>query len=144
MKTNHQRPPHANAFTLLEMMIVLLIIAMILGVVAAGVNGFQSKAEITMTDAKVNSIVAHLSSYKTIGAVYPSQTQGLNALVTRPSGDPKPRRWTQSLKSETDLIDVWGTKFLYRYPGVHNPSGFDVYSAGPDRQPETDDDIGNW
>ena len=144
MKTN-PRPTTtaAHAFTLLEMMIVLLIIAMILGVVAAGVNGFRENAEITTTDAKVQSLVAHLTSYKTIGQMYPTQSQGLNALISRP-GDPTPKRWNQSLKSETDLIDVWGTKFLYRYPGSHNPSGFDVYSAGPDRQPETDDDIGNW
>jgi general secretion pathway protein G len=143
MKTNHRSTSAAHAFTLLEMMIVLLIIAMILGVVAAGVNGFQTKAEITTTDAKVQSLVAHLSSYKTIGAMYPTQGQGLNALLTKPS-DPAPKRWSPSLKSETDLLDVWGTKFLYRYPGVHNPSAFDVYSAGPDRQPETEDDIGNW
>lgn len=144
MKTNPRHPTTAaHAFTLLEMMIVLLIIAMILGVVAAGVSGFQEKAEITTTDAKVQSLVAHLTSYKTIGLMYPTQSQGLNALITRP-GDPKPKRWSPSLKSETDLIDAWGTKFLYRYPGSHNPSGFDVYSAGPDRQPDNDDDIGNW
>lgn len=144
MKTNPRHPTTAaHAFTLLEMMIVLLIIAMILGVVAAGVNGFQQKAEITTTDAKIQSLVAHLTSYKTIGLMYPTQGQGLNALITKP-GNPTPKRWSQSLKSESELIDVWGTKFLYRYPGSHNPSGFDVYSAGPDRQPETDDDIGNW
>lgn len=144
MKTNHHRRRiAAHAFTLLEMMIVLLIIAMILGVVAAGVNGFQSKAEITTTDAKVQSLVAHLQSYKTIGGIYPTTAQGLNALVTKP-GDPAPKRWTQSLKSETDLIDVWGSKFLYRYPGTHNPTSFDVYSIGPDRQADTGDDIGNW
>ena len=143
MKLNIGRSLSAGAFTLLEMMIVLLIIAMILGVVATGVNAFQRNAEIVTTDAKVKTLTAHLTSYKTIGQMYPTQGQGLNALIN-PPGDPKPKRWGPSLKSESDLVDIWGTKFLYRYPGSHNQGGFDVYSAGPDRQPETDDDIGNW
>ena len=91
MKLNIGRSLSAGAFTLLEMMIVLLIIAMILGVVATGVNAFQRNAEIVTTDAKVKTLTAHLTSYKTIGQMYPTQGQGLNALIN-PPGDPKPKR----------------------------------------------------
>jgi len=59
-------------------------------------------------------------------------------------GEPKPQRWSQLVRLESDLLDPWGTKFLYRNPGSHNPTSFDVYSAGPDKQPDTSDDIGNW
>ena len=34
--------------------------------------------------------------------------------------------------------------YNYVVPGKHNPTGYDLYSSGPDRTPGTDDDIGNW
>jgi general secretion pathway protein G len=132
-----------SAFTLLEIMVVLLIIGLLLGVVATGITGFQGSAEIQATEAKISSMVAQLTSYKSLGRMYPTQAQGINALMTRP-GNPSPKNWQKMVNDERDLIDVWGTKFLYRYPGVRNPTSFDVYSAGPDRTPETEDDIGNW
>lgn len=58
--------------------------------------------------------------------------------------NPGAKRWTQMIKNEADLNDPWGQKFFYRYPGSHNPTSFDVWSSGPDRQDGTDDDIGNW
>ena len=144
MKTNTpRRSLLVRGFTLLEIMVVLLIIGLLLAVVAGGINGFREGAEIQTTDAKVQSLVAQLTQYKSLGGQYPTQGQGLDALHRRP-GDPQPKRWNQAVKNEADLIDVWGTKYFYRYPGSHNPTGFDVYSAGPDKQPDTSDDIGNW
>jgi general secretion pathway protein G len=42
------------------------------------------------------------------------------------------------------LVDPWGNKYIYKYPGKHNPNGYDLFSAGPDSKPGTDDDIVNW
>jgi len=131
----------ARGFTLLEIMVVLLIIGLLLGVVAAGINGFQASAEIQATDAKLQSLVGQLTSYRSLAGQYPTSSQGLMALHKNVAGV---KRWTQMAKNETDLNDTWGQKFLYRYPGSHNPTGFDVWSSGPDRQDGTDDDIGNW
>ena len=80
--------------------------------------------------------------YKTCNSYYPSQAQGLDALVTRPTDDPPAKRWNQSLKAEA-LIDPWSHRYQYRNPGTHNPSGIDVFSYGPDGI-ESEDDIGNW
>jgi type II secretion system protein G len=41
-------------------------------------------------------------------------------------------------------VDPWGHKYIYAYPGKHNPNGYDLFSAGPDGKPGTGDDIGNW
>ena len=131
----------ARGFTLLEIMVVLLIIGLLLGVVAAGINGFQASAEIQATDAKIQSLVGQLTSYRSLAGSYPTSSQGLMALHKNVAGV---KRWTQMAKNETDLNDTWGQKFFYRYPGSHNPTGFDVWSSGPDRQDGTDDDIGNW
>jgi general secretion pathway protein G len=40
--------------------------------------------------------------------------------------------------------DPWNNDYFYEYPGKHKPGGYDLYSAGPDKQAGTDDDIGNW
>lgn len=80
--------------------------------------------------------------YKMLNSVYPSQSQGLEALVARPTEDPQPKVWSQWAKPE-NIIDPWGRKMQYRYPGKHNVRGYDVFSLGPDGI-ESVDDTGNW
>jgi general secretion pathway protein G len=66
----------------------------------------------------------------------------LKALVTRPESEPRPRNWRQVL---TELrLDPWKQEYYYERPGKHNPKDYDIYSAGPDNRPNTEDDIGNW
>lgn len=132
----------ARGFTLMEMMLVLLIIALIIGAVAVRFGNFESNAQITTTAGKVRSLEAALMQYKTLNMFYPSQSQGLEALVNKPSGDPQPKRWSQWIKPD-GIIDPWGRKMQYRYPGKNNTSSYDVFSYGPDGT-ESNDDIGNW
>ena len=141
----HLRPTsnHAKAFTLLEMMVVLLIIALILGSVAVMVQGIEGNAQQVTTASKIKGIETGLTGYKIASGRYPTQAQGLSALVTRPTTDPKPARWTQQAKPE-GIIDAWDHKLVYRNPGKHNPGGYDVFSMGADGLENTDDDIGNW
>ena len=141
----HLRPTsnHAKAFTLLEMMVVLLIIALILGSVAVMVQGIEGNAQQVTTASKNKGIETGLTSYKIGSGRYPTQAQGLEALVTRPTVEPKPARWSQVAKADS-IIDPWGHKLVYRNPGKHNPGGYDVFSMGADGLENTDDDIGNW
>ena len=48
------------------------------------------------------------------------------------------------LDSDAIPKDPWGNEYVYVCPGKHNPSSYDVSSAGPDGQMGTDDDICNW
>ena len=143
----HLRPTSprtsSKAFTLLEMMVVLLIIALILSAVAVMVQGIEGNAQVATTEAKVKSLETALTSYKISALMYPTQAQGLDALVKRPTIDPKPKRWSQVAKPEA-LMDPWGHKLMYRNPGKRNPSGYDVFSLGADGLENTEDDIGNW
>jgi general secretion pathway protein G len=50
----------------------------------------------------------------------------------------EPREVTEKLK------DPWGRRFQYRFPGVHNKGGYDLYSLGADGIEDTEDDIKNW
>lgn len=143
MKPAAATRPRPNAFTLLEMMIVLLIIALILGSVAFMVSGMQKNAEEVASSGKIKGLETALTSYKISNLVYPTQEQGLEALVSRPGAEPKPRRWSQLMKAD-GLIDAWGRKIAYRNPGKRNAAGYDVFSLGADGVENTEDDIGNW
>lgn len=143
MKHTRSTESHFDAFTLLEMMVVLLIIALIIGSVAVMVQGFENKGQDVAAGAKIKALESALTAYKITNLVYPTQEQGIEALVSPPSGEPRPRRWSQLLKSEA-LIDPWGRKIAYRNPGKHNAGGYDVFSSGPDGVENTGDDIGNW
>lgn len=76
---------------------------------------------------------------------YPSEKDGgLGAVVLQRHRDKnkeevgEPREVTEKLK------DPWGRRFKYRFPGVHNKDGYDLYSLGADGIEDTEDDIKNW
>jgi general secretion pathway protein G len=140
MKIRPIKPRHSQGFTLMEMMLVLLIIALIIGAVAMNMSAFTGSASVTTTRAKVNSIESALMAFRMDNITTPTQAQGLEALVTKP-GDAK--RWRQYVKPE-GILDAWGRKMIYKNPGVHNPSSYDIYSIGEDGLDGTADDIGNW
>ena len=73
----------------------------------------------------------------------PTTEQGLQALVEEPTTDPKPRHWRQWL--EKPPIDPlrWARRYVYRCPGIHNPTRSIWYSYGPAKK-ENDKEIGNW
>lgn len=143
MKNTRPCQSRRHAFTLLEMMVVLLIIALIIGSVAVMVQGFETKGQDVAAGAKIKVLESALTAYKISNLVYPTQEQGIEALASPPRGEPRPRRWSQLLKPEA-LIDPWGHKITYRNPGKHNAGGYDVFSNGADGLENTADDIGNW
>ena len=135
--------PLRHAFTLLEMMVVLLIIALIIGSVAVVMSGVEDTANVTTTKARINGIATSLTSYKVSNLTYPTQEQGLDALVSRPTAPPQPKHWKQQAKPDA-ILDPWGRKLVYKNPGKQNPGSYDVYSLGQDGLDGTGDEIGNW
>ena len=128
------------AFTLLEIMLVVGIIVIILGVAVGKLGNTTGVAKDMRVRADIQSISTQLKLYESVNGFLPTTEQGLNALVTPPESDPKPTRWYQLFKELPQ--DPWGMSYIYASPGRKNPTGFDLYSAGPDRKPDTADD--NW
>jgi general secretion pathway protein G len=88
-------------------------------------------------DADIQAISTQLRTYELQNFSFPTTSQGLEALVKKPSGEPVPRRWRQLMESVP--LDPWGTPYQYAYPGKRNPKGYDLYSLGADRVPSDDD-----
>ena len=130
------------AFTLLEIMLVVMIIALLAGSAIYLMRGNVDQAKFARVDADVQNIITQLQLYETQNGVMPSSEQGLKALVERPSGEPQPRRWRQLLPEVP--LDPWGVEYQLRNPGTQSKAGFDLFSAGKDRKPNTADDLGNW
>ncbi len=147
MNTPSKLPPSLRSlrsgFTLMEMILVLAIISLLVGLGVYSLTGVSTTAEITAAKANVRTIESSLIRYKTLAGMLPSQAQGLEALVKRPSGAPQPKMWIQCME-ESALTDPWGEIYQYRNPGKHKTNGYDVFSKGPDKVEGTDDDVGNW
>ena len=87
-----------------------------------------------------------LEDYANENGFYPTTDQSLQALVAMPTNDPVPTKWHIFLKPPVIKPDPWGRPYYYSRPPQYNPDpdGFDLYSAGPDGRPGTDDDVVNW
>lgn len=124
-------------YTLFEIMLVLGIISILVGSAIYLLVGNVDAAKEQRVDADIQAITTQLKTYEMQNYTFPSTAQGLQALVSKPSSEPVPRRWRQLL--EQVPLDPWGTPYQYAYPGRKNTKGFDLYSFGPDRVESADD-----
>ncbi|MFN2541020.1 MAG: type II secretion system major pseudopilin GspG [Chthoniobacterales bacterium] len=127
-----------GGFTLLEIMLVVTIIALLLGAAIYKLSGNVEYARHTRVGADIQGISTQLKVYESMNGFYPSTEQGLQALVTQASSDPKPSRWYQLYTSLPR--DPWQNNYVYRSPGTKNPTSYDLFSPGPDHTPDTPDD----
>lgn len=131
-----------SAFTLLEIMLVVTIIALLLTAAIVSFQGQLGFGQETRIQGDLQTFKTNLNLYRARNGFYPSTEQGLQALASRPEGEPQPTQWFKSIEKVPK--DPWQSDYVYVVPGLRNPDGFDVFSPGPDRKAGTADDIGNW
>jgi general secretion pathway protein G len=132
--------PRNQAFTLVEMLLVLVILAVLAAIVIPKMSGRSQQAKVTAAVSQISSFELCLNQFEVDTGAYPQGSAGLNALVEQPNNTPD---WKGPyLKNIPN--DPWGGTYTYTYPGKHNAKGYDIMSPGPDGQPGTDDDITNW
>ncbi len=137
-----------SGFTLIEIMVVLVIIAILGALIAPQIIGQVDNARIKATKLDIQSVGTALDLYQMDNFRYPTTEQGLEALVKKPTIEPIPRNWRPQgyLRSKTVPKDQWGNVYFYAVPGDHG-GRFDLYTLGADGQPggeESDADMGNW
>ena len=142
------RRPHAQSgFTLIEIMVVVVILGILGALVIPNIMGRPDQAKVTVARADVKAIASALEMYRLDNGVYPSTDQGLEALVSEPSGSPEPRNWNPSGYLKRVPLDPWGNPYLYELPGEKNAGSYDLYSLGADGRlggEGINADIGNW
>src|ERR1700730_1471729 len=127
-----------QGFTLLEIMLVVTIIALLLGTAIYKLGGNVEYSRHVRVSADIQGINTQLKLYESMNGFFPTTDQGLQALVTQADTDPRPTRWYQLYREVPK--DPWQNNYIYRCPGIKNPNGYDLFSAGKDRLPDTADD----
>ncbi|SDK20164.1 general secretion pathway protein G [Microbulbifer yueqingensis] len=121
-----------GGFTLIEIMVVIVILGVLGALVVPNIMGRTGEARVKAAVTDLRAIETALDMYRMDNFVYPSSEQGLQALVSKPSGFPEAKNWTQPyLKREAK--DPWGNEYQYISPGTEGP--YDLYSLGADGKP---------
>jgi general secretion pathway protein G len=134
-----------KGFTLIEILIVVVILSILAITVVPQFLDQPAKARVARAQSDISNLKKALSLYKLDNFSYPSTSQGLQSLTTKPSGQPQAKNWKPGGYIENMIKDPWGNDYQYLNPGNH--SAIDIYSFGKDGQPggEGDNkDIGNW
>jgi general secretion pathway protein G len=135
-----------RGFTLLEIMIVMVIIAMLAALVGPRLVGTLSGSKVKATKIQIEALANALDTFHLDTGRYPTVQEGLQVLVQN-STQPPIQNWRGPyLKKLKVPTDEWGRPFLYEFPGKRGLA-FDLYSLGADGKPggtDDDADIGSW
>ncbi len=129
-----------QAFTLVELLLVVTIIGILAGAVMLNFSGRTQEAKVTRARQDITNIGMALSMYEIAIGSYPTSDQGLQALVENPGVE----GWTKPFIQQKTFKDPWGNEYRFSNPGDRSGKEYDLYSVGPDTQDGSDDDVGNW
>lgn len=134
-----------KGFTLVEVLVVVVILGLLAALVVPRVVGRGEDAKRTAAAVQIREIEQALEMYRLDNSLYPSTAQGLEALVTKPSIPPEPKKYREGGYLRKLPVDPWGSPFIYRRPGDRGE--FDLFSMGADGEEGGDGpgrDITNW
>jgi general secretion pathway protein G len=140
-----RRPCRAGVrgFTLLELLVVLAILGLLAVIAVPQVLKYLSGAKTDAAGIQIQQVGATLDLYRLDVGRYPTEEQGLEALLEAP-GDAE--TWNGPYVRKRDmLIDPWGNMFVYQFPGEHGE--YDLYTLGADEAEGgegEDQDVVSW
>ncbi len=120
-----------QGFTLIEIIVVVVIIGLLAAVIAPNIFGQVEEARIKKSLSDLRALESALNLYRLDNFNYPSTDQGIQALVTKPSGSPEPKNWRKGGYIPRLPLDPWGSEYQYAYPGASG-SEFDLFTFGAD------------
>ncbi len=132
-----------SGFTLIELLVVLAILGMIVAFVTPQVLKYLGRAKTDSAHIQIENIAGALDLFRLDVGRYPTQVEGLAALVEHPAGL---NSWNGPyLKQKSVPPDPWGRPYSYKIPGDHGE--YDLYSLGADDAPGgsgENQDVTNW
>ena len=122
-----------SGFTLIEIMVVVVILAVLGALVVPNILGKVDTARITAAKTDIRSIGTALDLYRLDNFKYPTTEQGLQALVTQPT-DPSITNYRSGGYLSALPKDPWNAPYQYVSPGA-NGRDYDIISYGRDGKP---------
>jgi len=124
--TNGRPGGGAAGFTLIELLVVLAILGLVVALVTPQVLKYLGRAKIDAAHLQIENLSGALDLFKLDMQRYPTQQEGLEALIQPPLGA---SGWSGPyLKQKSVPLDPWGRAYSYRIPGEHGE--YDLYSLG--------------
>jgi general secretion pathway protein G len=137
-----RRPRGAlDAFTLIELLLVLVILGILAAIVVPKFSGRTEQARQTAAKSQIATFGTALAAFEIDNGYYPKGKSGLLDLVRQPNNA---QSWKGPYLEKEIPKDPWNNDYIYECPGKHNPSSYDLMSMGPDGRAGGDDDITNW
>lgn len=130
-----------HAFTMVELLLVLIILAILAAIVVPKFTGRTEQARVTAAATEISGLEVALDAFEVDNGFYPKGADGLQALLERPS---TATNWRGPYLKKTLGNDPWGNPYVYECPGRHNTSGYDLMSMGADGKVGGGDDVVNW
>ena len=140
MLSNSRRNRAARGFSILELLLVLVIIAILAGIVGVRFAGQSGKAKVSAAEAQITNFSTALKRFEIDTGGFPTTQQGLDALYEQPGNL---EGWAGPYLDKRVEADPWGNDWQYKAPGTHN-NDFDLVSYGQDGASGGGDDITNW
>jgi general secretion pathway protein G len=121
-----------RGFTLIEIMVVIVILALLAALVAPKIIGRSDDAKLADAKVQIRNLETALKLYKLDNGNYPTTEQGMQALLTKPTTGQIPKNYRQEgyLESKKLPVDPWGGDYIYLSPGEHGD--YDLCSLGSD------------
>jgi len=141
LHTHSRRPRRRQAFTLIELLLVLVILGILAAIVVPKFSGRTEQARRTAAESQIATFGTALDAFEVDNGFYPKGRNGLNDLVVQPRDTPN---WKGPYLKGAIPNDPWQHPYIYECPGKHNPTSYDLMSAGIDGRVGGDDDITNW
>jgi general secretion pathway protein G len=120
----------ARGFTLLELLVVIVIIGLLAGLVAPRYFDTVAKSKVKVARAQMDSLEKALEQYRLEVGTFPTQEQGLDALMVQPAGVSK---WQGPYLKKAVPMDPWGHPYIYKLSDSRRD--VDLISWGSDGQP---------
>lgn len=130
-----------RAFTLIELLLVLVILGVLAAIVVPKFSGRTEQARLTAAKTQIGTFSTALDAFEIDNGYYPKGRNGLQDLVQQPRDA---QNWKGPYLKGEIPNDPWGNPYIYECPGKQNTTGYDITSMGPDAREGTDDDISNW
>jgi general secretion pathway protein G len=127
-----------RAFTIVELLVVILIISMLAAFVAPKMFRGLGEAKSKIAKAKMAIIEDALLKFYSDCERYPDDSEGLDVLIVAPSD--LEEKWNGRYLKPSEILDPWGNPYIYVAEGQINPGSFDLISFGADGQEGGEED----
>jgi general secretion pathway protein G len=119
-----------NGFTIVEIMVVVIILGMLAAFIVPGMFKKLGQAKSGIAKSQIGNISSALEQFAINCGRYPTDDEGLNALVEAPTD--LEGKWGSRYLKASQIVDPWDTPYIYVEQGTINPDSYDLICLGAD------------